>query len=701
MPLRIDRIKVNRGGPLESDFDFEPGDLNLIYGQNETGKTYVVESLIRFLFRTSGRSSVDWDLREWDIAGRAIVSGLEKDRISFSKLGEKLEDYWGDGTAFPRDLSRLLVVRAGETLLAKEKDGVGRDLLKDYLSGEGLLDGVAGNISATLQKAVIQGSRIVGNQAGELKSREKCEEGLGRVQILLDAAEEGYACGDAYALRQKNGKLHAQVEVLENGKRYHAGQLAARIKSVRSERREFPSDEELGTVEMDVRDYESARTTIDTKSERLQDLESTSGDYRWAQQARGIYEKITSGPSGSGPKPILIVVALLLLVGMVVSGLFGLTTPLITSAVGLVAVVGYYISEMNKALSRVGAGAELEKLKGEYRTRFGSELTDRAALQAKLEHLKENYILATPLRKEVDDLVQTAQAHQARITSTLKAWTGIEHSDNEWRDAIRELKGKIGDIEERVGTLEGNLASGGVSEENYLEQDPGKDWDPELYAALTGELESSEHALSEQESELKQLKARVSQETDSESSDWEELITLLRDKRDEAAQEYRQLTAEILAKIQVNTVIQEFRQEEDSRIAEGLKREELTEPLYALTGRYRSIRLNAHQGLVLVSDKDEEYPLASMSTGVREQVFLALRLGFASIAMEGKAGFLILDDAFQHSDWNRRDNLVDRTLSFVQSGWQVFYFTMDDHIRDLFQDAGERIGDSFRSHRLG
>ncbi len=361
MPLRIDRIKVNRGGPLESDFDFEPGDLNLIYGQNETGKTYVVESLIRFLFRTSGRSSVDWDLREWDIAGRAIVSGLEKDRISFSKLGEKLEDYWGDGTAFPRDLSRLLVVRAGETLLAKEKDGVGRDLLKDYLSGEGLLDGVAGNISATLQKAVIQDSRIVGNQAGELKSREKCEEGLGRVQILLDAAEEGYACGDAYALRQKNGKLHAQVEVLENGKRYHAGQLAARIKSVRSERREFPSDEELGTVEMDVRDYESARTTIDTKSERLQDLESTSGDYRWAQQARGIYEKITSGPSGSGPKPILIVVALLLLVGMVVSGLFGLTTPLITSAVGLVAVVGYYISEMNKALSRVGEGAELEE----------------------------------------------------------------------------------------------------------------------------------------------------------------------------------------------------------------------------------------------------------------------------------------------------------------------------------------------------
>ena len=700
MPLRIDRIKINRGGPLERDFDFEPGDLNLIYGQNETGKTYVVESLIRFLFKTSGRSGVDWDLRGWDIAGRAIVSGLEEDPVSFSKSGKKLEDYWGDGTGFPGDLSRLLVVRAGETLLAEEKDGVGRDLLKDYLSGEGLLDGVADNISATLQKAVIQDSQIVGNQAGELKTREKCEEGLRSVQTLLDAVEEGYASGDTYALREKKGKLHAQVEALKNAERYHAGQLAAQIKEVRSERREFPSDEELTTVEMDVRDYESARTTIDTKSKRLEDLESTAGDYQWAQQARGIYEKITSGPSGSGPKPILIVVALLLLVGMVVFGLFGLTIPLIISAVGLVAVVGYYISEMNKALSRVGEGAELEKLKRAYRARFGTDLTDRAALQAKLERLKENYILATPLRKEVDDLIETAHTHQGRITSTLKAWTGIEHSDNGWRDAIRELKGKISDIEERVGSLEGKLASGGVSKEKYLEKDPGKEWDPELYAALTDELQSSENALSEQESELKQLKARVFQETDSESSDWEELITLLHDKRKEAAQEYRHLTAEILAKIQVHTVIQEFRQEEDSRIAEGLKRKELTEPLHALTGHYRSIRLDAHQGLVLVSDKDEEYPLASMSTGAREQVFLALRMGFASIAMEGEAGFLILDDAFQHSDWNRRENLVDRTLGFVQSGWQVFYFTMDDHIRDLFQDAGDRIGDRFRSHRL-
>ena len=237
--------------------------------------------------------------------------------------------------------------------------------------------------------------------------------------------------------------------------------------------------------------------------------------------------------------------------------------------------------------------------------------------------------------------------------------------------------------------------------DKYVDEDPGEEWDANRYAELEEELADADDALSEQESQLDELKARVSQETGLTSSDWEELIAALRRIREEAAERYRQITAEILAKIQVFAVVEELRKQENRRIAEGLQRPELTEPLRALTGRYESIRHDKEEGLILSSDSDEEYPLADMSTGAREQVFLALRMGFASIAMEGQTGFLILDDAFQHSDWDRRQNLVDHTLSFVQSGWQVFYFTMDDHIRKLFLAAGEELGDRFRGHDLG
>ena len=701
MTLRIDRIKVNRGGPLESDFELEPGDLNLTYGQNETGKTYVVESLIKFLFKTNSRAPVDWSLRDWDIAGRAIVSGLESDLVTFTKSGDKLEDYWEDGLGLPQNLSRLLVVRAGETLLAKAGDGVGREILKEYLSGEGLLDRVADSISATVQKAEIQGSEIGGNQTGELKTRKRCGERLTELQSLIDQVEEGYASGEAYLRRQEKKELVAQLETLENAKRYHAAQLHGQIQGLQSEQGELPTEGDLARLEADVATWESNKAEIETKSEKLQGLESTSADYRWAREALDVYKDHTSGAAGSGTNLWFVVLTLVALAGTLAFGLLGLPLPSIVSAVLSVLFGAMTYRDLKKSASSAGENTELEKLKTEYRTKFGSDLTDQATLQAKLGELNKNEILVTPLREALSGLYDKTRTLETKTTATLKAWTGSDVPAEAWRATIRDLTEQSDGLQGQIDSIGIELTAVGVPGHEYVEEDPGEKWDPERYAELTEDLRVTGEALKQEEEELEMLKARVAQATGLENSDWEDLITDLRDKREEAAQEYQKHTAEILAKVQVTTVIQELRLEENSRIAEGLKRDELTEPLQALTGRYRSIRLDEDQGLVLTSDKDEEYPLASMSTGAREQIFLALRMGFASIAMEGKTGFLILDDAFQHSDWNRRENLVTRTLSFVQSGWQVFYFTMDDHIRDLFEGVGDQMGDGFKSHSLG
>ena len=59
MAIKIDKIKINRGGPLEKDFALDPRDVNLIYGHNETGKTYIVESIINLLFRTGKKSTIN------------------------------------------------------------------------------------------------------------------------------------------------------------------------------------------------------------------------------------------------------------------------------------------------------------------------------------------------------------------------------------------------------------------------------------------------------------------------------------------------------------------------------------------------------------------------------------------------------------------------------------------------------------------
>jgi uncharacterized protein YhaN len=76
-------------------------------------------------------------------------------------------------------------------------------------------------------------------------------------------------------------------------------------------------------------------------------------------------------------------------------------------------------------------------------------------------------------------------------------------------------------------------------------------------------------------------------------------------------------------------------------------------------------------------------------------------MGIASRLNSGDPLFLILDDAFQHSDWNRRENLVRQVISLVKNGWQVTYLTMDDHIRDLFLKNGKTsFKKEFKFHTL-
>jgi uncharacterized protein YhaN len=701
--ISIDRIKVNRGGPLHEDFILEPGDLNLIYGHNETGKTYVVESIINLLFETGRGSSVSWDLRGWDLTGRIVVSGLQVGKVTFTEASKKLDEYWRDEAGLPRDLSRLLVVKAGETRLNQENDGVGRDILKDYLSGEGMLDRIASGISATLKKATLANGQITGSNMGELKARDQLSKQLEKLDSLLKDVEEGYASSEVYSLRHRQEALETELEMLGKAKRYHAARLREKLEAKQLEAAKFPSEEELTKLESDISVYESDKSKGEAKRATLTELHGASEDYRWTEKALTVYQEIMGSQAGTALKLVYIYLALAFLAGAgtVVSGLLGHSILLIVCAIALMVFLVLTCNGIRRVLATAGYSRELADLKTEYKNRHGSELTDLAALKEKAEKLKEDHIRAGDLRKELDEvLLPDIQIRKNSINVTLKQLRETEVPPQEWRDAISEVRNNIRTLQTGIRSLETDLASLDVQEEEYLDQDPGAEWNRAHHNTRMTELDKTEQTLNQEIQKLDSLKTRIAQETGSESTDWEELINTLRDRRDKTAQECIEKTAEILAKIQVNAAIQEFREEENARIGDGLQREELTKPLHALTERYTRIRHDEKLGLVLATDEDQEFPLAAISTGAQEQAFLALRLGFASIAMEGETAFLILDDAFQHSDWIRRENLIVQILKLVEAKWQVFYFTMDDHIKDLFHVAGERVGDGFRSIEL-
>jgi uncharacterized protein YhaN len=145
-------------------------------------------------------------------------------------------------------------------------------------------------------------------------------------------------------------------------------------------------------------------------------------------------------------------------------------------------------------------------------------------------------------------------------------------------------------------------------------------------------------------------------------------------------------------------VLQTLRQQEDQNIREGLQSPAVTAPLQRIT-RYDRIEMIGEE--FMLGDRYGQFRLSDVSTGAQEQALLALRIGFAAHVLGQDQLFLILDDAFQHSDWVRREWLVDETIALCESGWQVLYLTMDDHIRDLFAErAAPRLGDRYRYHEL-
>lgn len=103
---------------------------------------------------------------------------------------------------------------------------------------------------------------------------------------------------------------------------------------------------------------------------------------------------------------------------------------------------------------------------------------------------------------------------------------------------------------------------------------------------------------------------------------------------------------------------------------------------YITRGRYQKVEWR--QGSIYVEDKDgASYSTEDLSTGTLDQLLFSLRLSILRKALPG-GGFFILDDAFLTSDYERREKLVQLCQDLSYHGWQILYFTVDDHLRDLF-----------------
>jgi uncharacterized protein YhaN len=689
MTIKINHIGVKNLGPLPI-FDKDFKQINLIYAQNEHGKTYLVEFIYRSIFK-----NLSINTRINTATGQIIVSGLDKQSVAFSPSSKKkLEDFWAESIpGLPRDFSKLLVVKGAELdFTSLNPAGVDDTVLKEFLSGEGLLDKIGKRLGKTETSATISDGRITGAKRGELQKYYENRDRIEKIDSLFININNKISGGTRFRLNQEINHLSGEIQDQEYAKRYQAYSINQKINSLKAQRQEAP-DNVLEELNQELEHYKQNKKELDKKEQEFITNKENSKNYPWLNSALEEYQKLFILESTKKPQAgkiwlitTLLAISLSIILILLKQPYIGIIAIVVALITGFI-----YLKELGGKSTGESSKYEIVKIEKEYKERFGNNLSSgTTTIKTKLYELQPVYFSLEQLKKDIEQLNLEQMQLEQEISMSFRRLGLPNPAINSADNILEQLHERNNNLDNQIRQNEIYLARLNIQPENYTEKHPSIVYDPEQLANLKTDLEEKMNDLLKSEGELQQLKQAVCAITQADINiDWEELIEKLQIKRQDTVTQYRDSASTIIAQIKLSEVLNDMRNIETERIDQGLNSNDVQQALKTTTGHYSNIEKEANE--IFVSDQFGRYKLKDLSTGAREQVLFGLRIGFASRILAGQPLFLILDDAFQHSDWKRREGLVQELFALAENGWQIIYFTMDDHIRQLFETRSKLV----------
>jgi uncharacterized protein YhaN len=673
MSINITNISVKNLGPI-SNLTQDLGNINLIFGHNEKGKSYLVEFLIYSIFRAAG-----WNkLRSKTGDGRVTFEGLEDGPTYMSpSSSKKLEDFLPHKYAgLPPDFSKLLVFRGSDVKLGKGDDS-DRIILRNYLSHKEILDRVYEPISKTVRDCTIRGYAIDGDKRGsEIKRKEELSRRLSSVSNLFTSVETKFISGDMKRLTNIRTELEKKISIMEKAKRHHAYKVAEEAKNLSEEADKIDAVE----IERLLREIDILlKTTEDYQLnvKRLELLKESTKHFEWLEKGTEEFERYKLMETSGGPNILWPISLCLLVVGT--GFLVGFEKTWIAILLLLITVViGFiYKRKYDALVAQTGRREELTKLKNQYKRKFGEELSCLADINAKRKSMEREHSKKELLENQVNNDVDKILEKDKEISKSIEKLF-VEIQDDLEKEKARKLR-----LNEQAGIKMIALAKLGVREEDYLTAAQAIEFNHDDFTNTSNDLIQVNDQIRDNVKELDTLKQSICEYTRDEIAiEWMELIENLAVVRNNDLIEYKHLTAEIIAGHYLSNIILKLYEEEDGKIIEALDSPEIKQLLRKCTTRYERISLQADR--LFVSDQFHDFPVADISDGAKEQVYLALRIGLAMHWFGVDGLILILDDAFLHSDDIRRPEIIDKILEMGSNGWQVLCFTFDPEIKSLF-----------------
>ncbi len=688
--MKINKIKLKNYGPIK-EFFLEPKMFNVIYGANETGKTALVEAIISVLLKGKTRYGKPDDI--------TLEMEFEKKRLSLppAKFPYFIQNL---------EIASLLYVRASESELYEKKDQANFwDSLKSMLSQTGPQIPISEIIRDMREEIGYQPKK------NEWKSEKRMmiENARKRLEQLKNFIKEigeiENKKKELKKLSQEYMRLSEELKSIENFKKFKIYQEMKRLydeyldkKNVLSFYERYTEEDlhkwqelEMGKKSIAAQTKERDELTGETENLR-KELTALSRKIELIERYKikeRIYQKKEIGkePNYFYPLLIFLIGFILLILGF----RFNFSI-LISLIIFLISIFGFTLVAIKKSQIKI-AHLKNQQILNDAELLLEKRIKDFDELKDTIDSLEEEKI-------KIETLI-SAKDERLRSLSNSVPIDEIERQIEEHRNKtgcseIGKLKEKLFEkkkIQDELNVISAKLFShlGEGDETKWRRLIDEKKVPPtqrEYDITIADELEKQVKNIEE---EINGLQSEIKIFESVKKSQYG--IT----SEDQALKEISEIEAqlsnydlELKAVLKAEEILNQMSNELDNFIENILSGEDsLSEYFYEITRKYKKIKVE-NQDFVAIDEDDNEYPINLLSSGARDQLLLCFR--FSALKKLFPAGtFLFLDDAFIFADWERRCRLAELLKKFVDEGNQVFYFTSDEHSRDLLARYGASV----------
>ncbi len=655
----IKEVSIGNWGPLDRfQVLFEHG-VFLIYGENESGKTSLVEAILSALAKDPEKV-IPFGRWDDDFRGNVLVRLHSKDGsdilMRFPSKKNKSDKYLR---------MRLLFSWAGEVESAQIiSQLLCFLLLPNYILSWNPMEGMG--------LSDIMDGKLIGHKRGKYKL---FSEKLSQLNNIVSLEEEFYQANkvDVLRLEKERDELIEKKNALIELKKKFAYKIYRRLKEIEKRLSQHPKERIEELMKLKVR-FDELTAAISS----IEKVEPNDDETLWWQ---GIVDELKEiSAKRSFQKFIVWGIGLLI---MLLSVIFSNT---ILRFVLLILGVAIFLSGEG-IFEYLEKKRRYQEIFREIEKRSGISFVSLKQVLDYFEHLKQKEYYRKMKLQEKEKLLSERLIIEGKIRQIV-----LDRDVNEYIEEERIL---IHQLEEEWKELYGKFREIGISEdelESYSDElliEELRDYNSKEEEWIDRRIAEINSILAQVSMQWAALSGKIGFSAQEGISYPKRLFLKLKSEKKNKIAELRDIVSVMVSAVAWKNVLERKKEkmfEEVSQVVSGGVFKQFLSSVFGT----EEISVEVTKDNVFLVRNGLKIPFDWLSCGTKHQLLFALKSAMA-YRIYDEPMFFILDDVFVFSDECRIEKQITGVFGMADMGWQIIYLTGNPWIRDKFKSYGAKI----------